>query len=384
MNLVQFKRHDGDGDVFRRGFGCSRRRPVRNSIRRSSPESSSPDSRRPPRSHLRPSRSRRCVPARSPGCSRPRRIDEPGAHRHRKLLFRHQSWRGVSSPSASLRPRTAATVPCRRHRQPACRRPATARRHRTPHIRAPREPPDPATGTPTTPTAAAGPPPATRSRTARSSTPPESSGAVNRRRRHPHDRLGRCAAPGTRPPRTAPADGVPHQPRPASPRGSRRRPVRSRTARGPIEHIVQCLDQLRGRPARSTQEARRCTAASSLRPPEPRHVKRRPARRDRNLDVRARENIGSTVRTRRRQRQPNVDRELRQAAQALPHHCLPVLRKHRRQMPPEKPASVHVSTTRRTTSSVPADSSSQRRTSPAFSAQRSDEIDATTPHLNRW
>ena len=29
MNLVQFKRHDGDGDVFRRGFGCSRRRPVR-------------------------------------------------------------------------------------------------------------------------------------------------------------------------------------------------------------------------------------------------------------------------------------------------------------------------------------------------------------------
>ena len=53
-------------------------------------------------------------------------------------------------------------------------------------------------------------------------------------------------------------------------------------------------------------------------------------------------------------------------------------------MTPEKPASAHVSTTTRTTSSVPADSSSQRRTSPAFSAQRSDEIDATTPHLNRW
>ena len=46
-------------------------------------------------------------------------------------------------------------------------------------------------------------------------------------------RLGRGAAPGTRPSRTAPADGVPHQPRPSSsPRGScRRRPARSRTDR---------------------------------------------------------------------------------------------------------------------------------------------------------
>ena len=57
-------------------------------------------------------------------------------------------------------------------RQPACRRPATGRRRRTPHSRAPSGPPDPATGTPTTPTAAAGPPPATRPRTARPSTPP--------------------------------------------------------------------------------------------------------------------------------------------------------------------------------------------------------------------
>ena len=55
-----------------------------------------------------------------------------------------------------------------------------------------------------------------------------------RRRRRPRDRLGRCAAPGTRPSRTAPADVVPHQPRPAPPpRGScRRRPARSRTDRG--------------------------------------------------------------------------------------------------------------------------------------------------------
>ena len=49
--------------------------------------------------------------------------------------------------------------------------PAASIERRIPH--APREPPDPATGTPTTPTVAAGPPPATRARTARSSTPPE-------------------------------------------------------------------------------------------------------------------------------------------------------------------------------------------------------------------
>ena len=46
--------------------------------------------------------------------------------------------------------------------------PATGRRRRTLHIRAPRGPPDPATGTPTRHTAAGGPPSATQPRTASS------------------------------------------------------------------------------------------------------------------------------------------------------------------------------------------------------------------------
>ena len=76
------------------------------------------------------------------------------------------------------------------------------------------------------------PPP--RSRTARSSTPPEFRSCQPDVDVDRAIRLGRGAAPGTRPSRTAPADGVPHQPRPSSPpRGScRRRPARSRTDRG--------------------------------------------------------------------------------------------------------------------------------------------------------
>ena len=64
---------------------------------------------------------------------------------------------GISPVGASRTPRPAGGPGP--PRQPACRRPATGRRRRTPHSRAPRGPPDPATGTPTTPTAAAGPPP---------------------------------------------------------------------------------------------------------------------------------------------------------------------------------------------------------------------------------
>ena len=67
--------------------------------------------------------------------------------------------------------------PARRRRTPpACRRPATDRLRRATHTRAPREPPGPATETPTTPTAEAGPALATPPRTTRSPTDsPESS-----------------------------------------------------------------------------------------------------------------------------------------------------------------------------------------------------------------
>ena len=84
----------------------------------------------------------------------------------------------------------------------------------------------------------------------------------------------------------------------------------------------------------------------------------------------------------RRQRQPDVDRELRQAARALPRRRLPPFRRRRRQMRPQQPPHAHLSTTRRTTLSVPAAAeSSQPRTSPASSAQRSASIGATTLHL---
>ena len=74
--------------------------------------------------------------------------------------------------------------------------------------------------------------------------------------------------------------------------------------------------------------------------------------------------------------------ELRLAAQALPRHRLPALRKRRRQMRSQQPAAVHVSTARGTTSSVPAACSSQPRTASASTAQRSASIGARTSHLN--
>ena len=186
------------------------------------------------------------------------RVERSRSNRHRCPLAR-RGHAGTSSFCSGISPGAAARAPppacgpgpprpCRRrHRQPACRRPATGRRHRTPHTRAPREPPDPATGTPTTPTAAAaGPTPATRSRTARSSTPPEFRSCQPDVDVDRAIRLGRCAAPGTfstarrtdvaRPPtpnssqpRTSPASSVE---RPAV-RLGRRELGRARTAAAP-------------------------------------------------------------------------------------------------------------------------------------------------------
>ena len=72
----------------------------------------------------------------------------------------------------------------------------------------------------------------------------------------------------------------------------------------------------------------------------------------------------------------HVDGELRPTAQApsSPRHRLPTLRRRRRQVRPQQPAAAHASTAKRTTSSVPDANFSQRTTSPASSAQRSDSI----------
>ena len=74
--------------------------------------------------------------------------------------------------------------------------------------------------------------------------------------------------------------------------------------------------------------------------------------RCRTLDVRTGEDIGTAVRTRRRPRQPHVDRELRTAAQTLPRHRLTTRRIHRRKMRPQQPAAAHLSTATRSTSPV--------------------------------
>ncbi len=147
-------------------------------------------------------------------------------------------------------------------RQPACRRPATGRRRRTPHSRAPSGPPDPATGTPTTPTAAAGPPP---DRVQLVHQRHQVRKPFNRGLRRPCLRLRRRAAPGTPPPRTAPAAVAPRPPRPSSRRGTRRRrPPRARTARdrGPLTRqrrsdTILPSGQSRFRPAPTCRSARR-------------------------------------------------------------------------------------------------------------------------------
>ena len=139
-----------------------------------------------------------------------------------------------------------------------------------------------------------------------------------------------------------------------------------------IEHR-RLLDQI-GRHRRSTTPAmRHSSALCSARRPAPRQRRVRPARSAPagcgplglrlTLDVRAGEHVGPAVWTRRRQRQPHVDGELRLAPQALPRHRLPSLRIHRRQMRPQQPACAQLSSTaRRTTPSVPAaaDSSQPR------------------------
>ena len=91
--------------------------------------------------------------------------------------------------------------------------------------------------------------------------------------------------------------------------------------------------------------------ALSLHPPDPLRVEWQPALRGRTLDVRAREDVGSVVRTPRRQRQSHLDRALRTAAQALPRHRLTTRRIHRRKMRPQQPVAAHLSTSTRSMSS---------------------------------
>ena len=71
-------------------------------------------------------------------------------------------------------------------------------------------------------------------------------------------------------------------------------------------------------------------------PPSSSSIANRPrlALRRRTLDVRTGQDVGPAVRTRRRQRQSHVDRELRTAAQARPRHRLSTRRIHRRKMRP--------------------------------------------------
>ena len=189
-------------------------------------------------------------------------------------------------------------------------------------------------------------------------------------------------------------DGLPAPAREATPRGTARSNARLSAPRMGNSGISSRQPHRVGRSAwtSSASSARlrtdrsapaECdtdeTQRSSFRPPDPRR-----GERARSLDVRAGEHVGPAIRTRRRQRQPHIDRELRQAAQALPRHRLPTFRMHHRQMRPEKPLTAHVSTVRPTKSSVPAADSSQPRTSPASSDQWSTSIGARTLHLNRW
>ena len=115
-------------------------------------------------------------------------------------------------------------------------------------------------------------------------------------------------------------------------------------------------------------------ASSGLRMPDPRRVERRPARWGRTRDVRAGEHVGPAVGARCRQRQTDVDGELRPAAQALAGHRLPPLRRRRRQMRPQQPAGAHCCTARRTASSASPASKSPRATPLASCAQRCDSI----------
>ena len=387
--------------------------------------------------HVRLAITRRALPVEPPQVP----VLAARARRDHELLLRHQSCRRVSNPSASRRPRTASTVPSPTAGNPravdpppaaaVARRIAarqvdrqTQRREHRPHP---------------LPRPARRPPP---DRVQLVHQRHQVRKPFNRGLRRPCLRLRRRAAPGTPPPRTAPAAVAPRPPRPSSRRGTRRRrPPRARTARdrGPLTRqrrsdTILPSGQSRFRPAPTCRSARRnvpsrrspgpgprgsltrsttpasphrarraatssasaSRSASSIssrrmrstmkhkspfRPLDPQRIEWQPGLRS-TLDVRAGEHVGPAVRTHRRQRQPDVDRELRQAARALPRRRLPPFRRRRRQMRPQQPPHAHLSTTRRTTLSVPAAAeSSQPRTSPASSAQRSASIGATTLHL---
>ena len=113
--------------------------------------------------HVRLTIRRRAFPIEPP----PMAVPAPRTRRNHELLFRHQSCRCISSRVASRRLRNRldrSRHPCR-HPCGANSPPAATDNAR---MAAPSEPPDPARGTPTTPTVAVGPGLPTRQRTARS------------------------------------------------------------------------------------------------------------------------------------------------------------------------------------------------------------------------
>ena len=175
--------------------------------------------RRRPRHHPRSARPAPCdttsaAPARTPGTRPP---DNPRSSAPDRTATNGRSGaEGTPEPRASV-PASVLSMHLESCRQPAAPEPprpeppptpatrVAQTRHRppltTPYGRAPSEPPDPATGTPTSPTVAVGLGLATRPRTARSpECPQDTSGAVTRRRRR-RDRRNRRVAPGTPRPR---------------------------------------------------------------------------------------------------------------------------------------------------------------------------------------
>ena len=112
-------------------------------------------------------------------------------------------------------------------------------------------------------------------------------------------------------------------------RPSRRRRRRTHAATPPLrqrrsERIVKRVDQRRVPVAvGQLDQLPRDASHDDTQPhrfihPDSRRVERRPARRGRTLDVHPGEHVGPAVQTGRRKRHPNVDREPRPAAQALP------------------------------------------------------------------
>ena len=191
---------------------------------------------------------------------------------------------------------------------------ATGRHRRTPHSRALREPPDPTTGIPTTPTCCDRPTDRVQLVHHRHQVP----GAVNRRRHRPRVRPRRRAAPGTPPPGTAPAarsaasTSIANSPRPRPATRQRRSGIILPSGRSRSRPLPPAVRPAGTFPASGSASGRmavwRCVSDPST--------------------SRAGEHVGPAIRTHRRQRQPHVDGELRLAAQALPRHRLPPFRRH--------------------------------------------------------